>query len=173
MRPFVFLSSDWPRPHKPSRAPHVFGHSSGRMSTIWRPNVRIPIPVTPPDSPRAADAGDEGEDAAADDLVFLGSGNVNDATGVHELKKVKTRGIDKIYEDGTVPTWPKKMKKARMKKIHAGGYTFKGDGEGKGEGYSDGESKGEGEGECRVKARVRVRVRVNMRVGQEQQRRGQ
>ena len=122
MRPFVFLSSDWPRPHKPSRAPHVFGHSSGRMSTIWRPNVRIPIPVTPPDSPRAADAGDEGEDAAADDLVFLGSGNVNDATGVHEPKKVKTRGIDEIYEDGAVPTWPKKMKKAR-RKIHAGLHT--------------------------------------------------
>ena len=74
VRPFVFLSSDGLRPHKPSRAPHVFGHSSGRMSTIWRPNVRIPIPVTPPDVPRAADAGDEGEDAAADDLVFLGSG---------------------------------------------------------------------------------------------------
>ena len=97
------------------------------MSTIWRPNVRIPIPVTPPDVPRAVDAGDEGdegEDAAADDLVFLGSGNViNDATGVHELKKVKTRGIDEIYEDGAVPTWPKKMKKARMKKIHAGPHT--------------------------------------------------
>ena len=94
------------------------------MSTIWRPNVRIPIPVTPPDVPRAVDAGDEGEDAAADDLVFLGSGNViNDATGVHELKKVKTRGIDEIYEDGAEPTWPKKMKKARMKKIHAGPHT--------------------------------------------------
>ena len=93
------------------------------MSTIWRPNVRIPIPVTPPDVPRAVDAGDEGDDAAADDLVFLGSGNViNDATGVHELKKVKTRGIDEIYEDGAVPTWPKKMKKAR-RKIHAGLHT--------------------------------------------------
>jgi hypothetical protein len=57
------------------------------MSTIWRPNVRIPIPVTPPDVPRAVDAGDEGEDAAADDLVFLGSGNVNDATGVHERRR--------------------------------------------------------------------------------------
>jgi myb proto-oncogene protein len=95
------------------------------MSTIWRPNVRIPIPESPPDVPRAVDAGDEGEDAAADDLVFLGSGNVNDATGVHEPKKVKTRDIDEIYEDGAVPTWPKKMKmkKARMKKIHAGPHT--------------------------------------------------
>ena len=94
------------------------------MSTIWRPNVRIPIPESPPDVPRAVDAGDEGEDAAADDLVFLGSGNVNDATGVHEPKKVKTRGIDEIYEvTGAVPTWPKKMKKARMKKIHAGPHT--------------------------------------------------
>ena len=124
MRPFVFLSSDRPRPHELGRAPHVFGHSSGRMSTIWRPNVRIPIPESPPDVPRAGDAGDEGEDAAADDLVFLGSGNVNDATGVHELKKVKTRGIDEIYVDTeAVPTWPKKMKKARMKKIHAGPHT--------------------------------------------------
>ena len=86
------------------------------MSTIWRPNVRIPIPVTPPDVPRAVDAGDEGDDAAADDLVFLGSGNVNDATGVHEPKKVKTRGIDEIYEDTeAVPTWPNEMKKVRMK----------------------------------------------------------
>jgi hypothetical protein len=50
-------------------------------------------------------------------------GIVNDATGVHEPKKVKTRGIDEIYEDGAVPTWPKKMKKARMKKIHAGPHT--------------------------------------------------